>query len=285
MNSVNIITLATCFNRSEKTINCLEILHKVVAPECVNIEHVIVDDRSTDGTPERIKTLFPSVTLLSTNGDCYWAGGMRFGWDNLVCKKQFDYLIVYNDDGDFFLDVLEGYIELLVSGDLSEDSIYVGGFNSIDDAKVTYGGRVRRTILHPLFTRLVIPSGKLEKVDNLNMNFAIIPNKILNSIGFLSKDFKHGQADFDYGLRACENNIDIYLLPYLVGRCDHNNIAGTSLERGISLRERFKRLVSIKEQPVKQLVALYRGRSRLWPIFVLLPFLKIIIAHIGLRFK
>ena len=95
---MRIVTLATCHNRREKTLSALNDLYAQELPESVNVEHVLVDDGSTDGTAAAVAERFPDVEIVPGAGKLFWAGGMRYGWEQAVRGKMFDYLLVYNDD-------------------------------------------------------------------------------------------------------------------------------------------------------------------------------------------
>ena len=60
MNSMSIAALITCHNRCEKTKRCLTSLLSVLP----HIDVYLVDDGSTDGTSEMVKTLFPRVNVI-----------------------------------------------------------------------------------------------------------------------------------------------------------------------------------------------------------------------------
>ena len=99
---MHIVTLATCHNRLNKTISSLSDLHSQNLPPDTTLEHVIVDDGSTDGTFNAVRHQFPDVEIVKGSGQLFWAGGMRYGWEQLVRLKTFDFLFVYNDDVNLF---------------------------------------------------------------------------------------------------------------------------------------------------------------------------------------
>lgn len=75
-----ITVIFTCFNRKEKTLQCIRSLSE--GNKQLSFSYVIVDDNSTDGTREALEALKQEgtdLTLLSGTGSLFWAGGMRRG--------------------------------------------------------------------------------------------------------------------------------------------------------------------------------------------------------------
>ena len=68
--------LMTCFNRKEKTINCLNNLFNCFFGVPHDFDVYLVDDASTDGTVAAVRSKFPSVNIINGSGDLYWNKGM-----------------------------------------------------------------------------------------------------------------------------------------------------------------------------------------------------------------
>lgn len=279
---MKIVTLTTCYNRKNKTIGALSKLTNETPIKGLQIEHVVVDDNSTDGTSEEIRKSFPLVQLLVTKGDYYWASGMRYGWEQAVKSKNFDYLMVYNDDVDFFPGFLESCIDSLVSFNSQEPFTLVGPCCD-RGGKVTYGGRKRIFPWHPTANKLVVPvKGNIMEVDLINMNCAFISVGAINHNGFLADYFFHSQADFEYSLRLSQNDGRNYMLDKYVGICELNSMRGTSKDVSLSLWARLARVNGVKERPFSQQVKFYKRYSPcLWPFWVTYPIARIIFSHIS----
>jgi GT2 family glycosyltransferase len=83
------------YNRKETTLSCLQHLER-----CGDLQRyhvIVVDDGSTDGTAEAIKTLYLDVILLSGNGDLWWTGAMAKGMEYAYSHGS-EYCIWLNDD-------------------------------------------------------------------------------------------------------------------------------------------------------------------------------------------
>jgi GT2 family glycosyltransferase len=81
-------------------------------------------------------------------------------------------------------------------------------------------------------------------------------------------------ADYDFGLRLRAAGGQVILAPGYVGECATNSLIGRSEMAGLSLREHWRRLTSVKEQPPAERAAFYRRHAgRLWMVFFALPYL------------
>lgn len=86
-----IAVLITCYNRREKTVNCLNLLFKCGLPVGFALKVYLVDDGSTDGTGEEVRKLFPEIKVIVGSGELYWAGGMRLAWTEAI-RDEPEYL-------------------------------------------------------------------------------------------------------------------------------------------------------------------------------------------------
>jgi len=278
---MHIVTLTTCFNRRINTLSSLKDLHKQELPEGVFLSHVLVDDGSTDGTVNAIKNYYPNVEIINGTGYLYWAGGMRYAWDYSVSKKSFDYLFVYNDDIHLYKDAIQNL--LISANEVDYDgkgvNVIVGSFSNSTKKYTTYGGLVRNS-WHPLRFELIPAPIKMITVDTLNMNGVLISSKTLNTVGFLSSDYIHKGADFEYGLKLRKKGGKVWVVPGYIGTCERNSSMGTSDELGISKIEKIKRLTSLKEQPLLQRAKYYKKYAgSFWFFLWLAPYFKAILIN------
>lgn len=278
---MKIIALTTCHNRRDITLRALDSLYKQSLPEDCSLEVCLVDDGSTDDTSESVKSTYPKVTILKGAGDLYWAGGMRFGWEQFVQQQDFDYLLVFNDDVELYRYAIESLLSAATEVTSTGNDTYAitGAFRESTTGEIAYGGVVHNSRWHPLRFGKIEPTEHIQECDTLNMNLVLISKQALKQIGFLSRDFSHGKADYDFGLRLKAAGGRIVLTPGYIGECSTNPVTGTSEEPGILFRERWRRLTSIKEQPPRQRALYYRRHGGwIWPIFWMLPYLRICLS-------
>jgi GT2 family glycosyltransferase len=185
---MNIVALTTCHNRRDLTLASLGDLHTQDLPADVSLSITIVDDGSTDGTTEAVRTAYPDVEIIKGSGSLYWAGGMRLGWEKSVQNQEFDALFVFNDDIRLNRNALRELIDTnrYVRKHYGPLNVISGAFTDLNGEVNTYGGFRRSSIWHPLRFEIVSPTGMPCQVDTLNMNCALITSEALHEVGFLS---------------------------------------------------------------------------------------------------
>ena len=284
--SLHIVTLTTCHNRREFSLNALRDLHRQDLPDSdFTFSHVVVDDGSTDGTSTAIQAEFPDVELVTGSGNLFWAGGMRFGWEQSVRKKSFDYLFVYNDDIRLEPDALSILLEAAEFIELP--CVVAGSFLSTDGRRTTYGGRSRSSSRHPLkFAELVEPNGTIQRADTLNMNGALISRSALDSVGFLSDFCVHSVADFEYGLKLRKAGGEVIVASRHIGYCDFNPASESLPQDAKTFSEGLQQLFDAKREPFKQRLRYYRAHAGwLWPVYWVTPYLTFIPRYLVSRLK
>lgn len=287
---MKIVTLTTCHNRREHTINALSCLQRQKLPANVELKNVLVNDASDDGTIESVKRYFTDIEIIDGTGDLYWAGGMRYGWEQSIRYKNFDYLFVYNDDVtlevDAILKLIETSLTYTAMGGIKEH-IIVGAFCSMKHGRTTYSGVRRTSSWHPLRFEKVDPQDKnYIAVDTLNMNAALISNHVLNKIGFLSDYFVHNSADYDYGLKLIKSGGAILLCPGYLGFCETNDDGENYINDSTSLISCYKNLLSIKNEPIKQRMLYYAKHAGFfWPLLWLMPYFTLPFKYVWIKYK
>ena len=76
---MKIAVILTCFNRKEKTSRCISSLRDGNLE--YDLDFIVVDDNSTDGTREALLQLGLNIKVIEGSGNLFWAGGMRIGID------------------------------------------------------------------------------------------------------------------------------------------------------------------------------------------------------------
>ena len=81
---MKICVMLTCFNRKDKTINCIKSL---ISGNKSRIDFIIVDDGSSDGTGDALEAMakelyekdseHASIEVIRAGGGLYYSGGMR----------------------------------------------------------------------------------------------------------------------------------------------------------------------------------------------------------------
>lgn len=267
-----IAAIATVHNRKEKTLRSVNTLLESAKYAGRKIDFYIVDDGSTDGTRRALSERFPEVKVIQGDGNLFWNRGMRLG---ISVAKQFgyDFYILFNDDVVFYQCALKILFTQLDSEDeslkIGREDVIVGAVADPVTGITAYGGKSHNSWWHPLRFETVIPDGSFKICDTLNMNCALVPEKVLAELENLDKKFTHAGGDFDFGLRAVQKGFRILSTPDHIGECERNYRNKNSVN---SLRG-YIELFSTKQEPIRERLVYYRRHGgHFWFIFWLAPY-------------
>jgi GT2 family glycosyltransferase len=218
--------------------------------------------------------LYPDVKIIKGRVDLFWCGGMRCGWNSWVSKQSYDAVLVFNDDIVLYPEAINRLIRSAqLIGDYAEPFVIVGSLKEGRSDLISYGGMKKINILHPTRFSLVEPSNINLGCDTINMNFTLISSGSINLIGFLSKDYIHHRADFDYGLRLKSAGGKVIVAEGCYGECDREADLRDNIVYDMSLFEGWKKLISIKyAAPRERAVFLKLHGGLLWPLFWAIPY-------------
>ncbi|MCL1467696.1 glycosyltransferase family 2 protein [Argonema galeatum] len=269
MKSNSIAVLMSCYNRKQKTLDCLADLFSQVLPDTVNLTVYLVDDGSTDGTSEAVEQAYPNVKILHGDGNLFWNGGMRWAFAEAM-KSDCDYYLWLNDDTLLYPQALNTLLaterRLAEQGHLR--TIIVGSACDPETGKLTYGGMVQSSWWHPLKFQLVEPSEQPQPCHTFNGNCVLLPRSVVEIVGNLDEAFKHRVGDLDYGLRSLRQGCTIWVDPYYVGTCPRNI--------NQPLRLRLEKLAQPKGLPPQEWkIFSSRHAGLFWPIYWLLPYIRL----------
>lgn len=244
----NIAVLLTCHNRKEKTMACIsslayakQMMQQETQEQDYELEFIVTDDRSTDGTPEALQTLPYRIRLLEGTGQLFWCGGMNCSMDYVLRRtKSYRYVMLVNDDVRFYPDAL---LRLMKRLRRSGADIVVG--STVDGSgRMSYGG-VKMTSRHFARYRMIEPSEEPETCDTFNCNCILMTADTFRKLGRLDPAYIHSMGDFDYGMRAARKGFRTVNCDAHIGECDDNKIEGTWKDASLPRRKRL----ALKEGP------------------------------------
>lgn len=93
---VRVVAVAPVHNRRETTLRWLHALASLERAG-VDLAAVIVDDGSTDGTADAIRSEFPDVEIVSGDGNLWYTAGTNRGIAAALARDP-DYVLAMNDD-------------------------------------------------------------------------------------------------------------------------------------------------------------------------------------------
>lgn len=280
------ITLCVVMASHNRRIQTLESLaHLDVArtrASSVEIQIVLVEDGSSDGTEAAVRANFPTVRIVRGNGDLFWSGSMRKGLE-LAFEEGFNYYMLLNDDTLLAPDAIQRLVS--VHQGLAEPrAIVVGTVVDPESKQVTYGGRLRSSRWHPLrFEDVVIPDqDHVLPCDTINGNCVLIPACVSMEIGNLSPEFTHGGGDFDYGLRAKAEGIGLLVAPGFLGTCMRNHDREQPVPfSGGPIADLKSYATHPKKRPLRARTALFRRHGGIfWWLLVPGPYIRRVIMNV-----
>lgn len=285
MAPVIIATLLTCHNRKNCTLSALRSLYSQVVEDNVEFHVFLVDDGSSDGTVEAIRSMFPHVQIINGDGSLFWNGGMRLAYEEAI-RNSNTFILWLNDDTlldqNAIMLLLQTYLR--VKDASGRESIVVGTTHGNGGylCRPTYGGVIRPYKIRRLKFQLVYPSHEPVECDTMNGNCVLIPRKIAEAVGNLDAIFTHSMGDFDYGFRARKLGYAVYVAPGYVGLCDHNEISGTYQDPELPLLKRLKLVNSAKGRPFREwLVFSMRYGGVFWPYYIISPYVRIVSSFLA----
>jgi GT2 family glycosyltransferase len=267
---VRITAVLTCHNRKQATLACLQRLFAQELPPGHQLDAVLVDDGSRDGTGEAVRQGFPQVNVLQGDGNLYWCGGMRVAW-NAAAQQDPDYYLLLNDDT---LLLEKALLELLgICGSPDNRILAIASIQDPETGTASYGG-VKRP------GGLAAPNGQLQDCQTFNANCVLLPRKVYQELGIFHHAYTHGMGDTDYGLQANRKAIRILSSARFLGTCQLNVGRDVWRDRSLPRLQRLKALQSPKGLPFREWMEFNRRNSGWkWPYPTISPFLRILLGR------
>ena len=218
---MHICLLTATFNRADKLslfLESLDIAFAGLSDNCT-LELFVVNNNSTDQTSQILCVPRPyKISELLTPSDLYWAEAMNYGYTFMRKKNiYFDCLLSLNDDLVLSSDSLNNLYEAILQDQgIDSEKVYLGVCTF--GGKVTYGCR-RWSHPFTLSFSIVQNPSELRSLKNIsfNMNCLCVTRQVLSKYGYLSSKFRHGAADYYYGLHLLGKNVRMVVLESSVG--------------------------------------------------------------------
>lgn len=276
MSIPKIVVLMTCFNRKDTTLSCLDHLF-VAAKEKCDLEVVLVDDGSSDGTADAVGSRHPRVTVVKGSGSLYWNGGMRLAWCTALDIPT-DFFLWLNDDTHLRIDAIENLLKCY-NEQHSRKSIIVGHTVDPDSGELSYGGyRVSERGISKLHFRRLRENEIL--CDTMNGNCVLFPASVTKDVGINSANYRHAFGDIDLGFRARRNGYNLIQLGTPVAKQARNSQYDRSVEKLDLQNWRFI-LFNPKGVPINEWLRFCRDHAGIvWPVNFILRYTKMLVKNI-----
>ncbi len=250
--------LITSHNRREKTLNCLKKMKEQDDVPGMEITIYLVDDNSSDGTPEAVRFHYPQVNIIKGTGQLYWAGGMRTAWQEALKEtNKFKYYLLLNDDTFLFKNALKNLFADVNT--IGNNAIFVGSIKDPDTGNFSYGGR-RLLNNYNISSAEVLPDKNSPQLCDLgNGNVMLIPSEVVDEIGMLSDPYTHVLADIEYTTKAKKAGIPSYISSFYLGECKNDHDLDKKRKNEFSLKQRIAYLYSVKGFSYKEYLHFIRS--------------------------
>jgi GT2 family glycosyltransferase len=276
----SLAVLLTCHNRRETTLRSLDTLFSQKNINKFEISVFLVDDGSTDGTAEEVSEQYPEINILEGNGSLYWTGGIRKAMAAAL-EVGFDFYLWLNDDTVLFPNALKKLIDTFYKKKQEGVGTVVGSLCDPDTGEWTYGASVRSSWWHPLRFKPIFSQDIILEADNFWGNVVLIPEEVVQRVGNLDNKLIHGAGDHDYALRTKNAGFQIWVVPDYIGECPRNTIENTWKDSNLSLLERFKKILSVKERPIRnRFYYLKKHGGILFFVIFFSPYVQLLIDHV-----
>jgi GT2 family glycosyltransferase len=242
--------LIACHNRKEKTLACLEAVYKNNLPIDCSLQVILVDDGSTDGTADAVRVQYPAVEIILGDGKLYWNKSMHRAFARAM-DVGFDAYLWLNDDTMLYPNAIDMLLRVActIKNHSRAEAIIVGTTQDPDNARPTYGGLVRSSSFKRFSYTLTVPTDHPIECHTMNGNCVFVPNSVAQRVGNLEPNFAHAMGDTDYGLRATNAGVKIFVAPAYVGTCAHNSVVGSFNDLSLPAPKRWEKIMSIKGLP------------------------------------
>lgn len=280
--ATRVAALMTSHNRRDKTLDCLKALSASDGIVNAELNAVLADDGSTDGTAEAVNQAYSWVRVLHGDGSLFWCRGMHLAFEAAL-QAGFDYYLWLNDDTMLYPDALSRLLDCAEAqrARTGKPVIVVGSTVDEVTGRPTYGGERRESGWRRTRFVLVQPSDQVQRCDSMDGNIVLIPAETARRVGNLDPVFEHAMGDTDYGLRALKLGVGIWVAPGVHGTCGLNPASNTFMDPGLSLAKRWRLMLGRKGLPWRSWWVITRRHTGFfWPVFFLWPYVRTVLSGV-----
>lgn len=182
----------------------LQLLQSIADSKTPDLEIIVVDDGSTDGSAAEISEHFPSVTIIKGNGELWWAGATNLGIREALSRGA-DYVLTMNNDNI----VEPGFLSpLLTTTALNPRIIATSKLFSISEPEYvcSFGGSVdwfKGEIRDRTNKRDDLDFSNIARAEWVHASSTLYPSSLFRKIGYFDDlNFPQYHGDADLSLRA-----------------------------------------------------------------------------------
>jgi len=184
-----------------------------LANDYVNFEVVVIDNGSTDGTQEYVKSKWKNVELLRLDQNKGYSGGFNFGLDYAFNKKDADFVLITNNDVVADKKIISSLAD--TAKDDEKIGFVTGKVLFFDNPKViqTAGKKEDKIRLNgPDIGLNEIDDGQYDYISEIPFAddiFMLVSKNLFFEVGGYDETFFLQAEQFDWQVRAKKQNFKI----------------------------------------------------------------------------
>lgn len=217
-----VAAIVPTFNRKDKLCRFLEL---ALAQTYSNLQIIVVDSSSSDGTAELVREKFPQVTLIRVSDREFWTGATNAGV-RLALDRQVDFILTINDDAiigndhvtklvnlaqKYQLSILGNRIDYLIPKDRVWSLGTYSDWGTDRFLKIAYND----INLSEIETKIL--NQELILVETLSGNGVLVDTTVFKKIGLYNASFcPHYHGDSELIMRAKKAGLEAWVAPNIV---------------------------------------------------------------------
>jgi len=209
MNKKSLVSIIVLnYNAGELLLNCIESIKK---SSYQNIEILVVDNISSDGSQIKCKERFPDVKLIQNKKNLGYCGGNNVG----IKEAQGEFIVILNPDTIVESNCID---ELLTAHTKFGDGLYQPKILSLNEENIIQSTGNMLHVFGFGFARdkgkkIIDISEKIEKIGYASGTCLFTTREVIQKVGLLDEFLFLYHDDLDLGWRAAQIGISSYYVP------------------------------------------------------------------------
>jgi GT2 family glycosyltransferase len=208
-----IVTIVLNTNRRQDTLECLASLERGAGPDCAII---VLDNASTDGSVEAIRSHFPAVQIVPLVENRGYAGNNNVGIETALAQGA-DWVFVLNEDTVLAPDCLSRLVEA-GEGDLRVGIVGPMVYHHNEPRVIqSAGGRLGSNWVATHIGQNEVDQGQYptpRRVDWISGCAILVRRAVIEQIGMLDERFYYYWEETEWCIRTRKAGWDILHVPY-----------------------------------------------------------------------